>query len=252
MKPLIGLTPTPELRKMDHGTFRLSTLSEYYSKAVEAAGGIPVILPTHLSDTQAVLDRLDGIIITGGGDIDPSRYDQIAHETTGGIDHERDQLEIAIVKAAIAREMPLLGICRGLQVLNVALAGSLHQDIDTLIPDAAEHRQQNQQIFHEEPTQTVTLAPGEHPLTEMANHNTMHVNTFHHQSINRLGEGLQAIAHGTDGVIESVYYPQAPFCMAVQWHPEMLASSRDEHAAIFRGLIEAALAYQSTREIVFA
>lgn len=245
MKPLIGLTPTPELLQMEHGVFRRHALSDNYSMAVEAAGGIPVMLPAHYADIDAMLDRLDGVIVTGGGDIDPARYGQDPHDKTDGIDAERDVFEQAIVQAAVAREMPILGICRGIQMFNVALGGTLHQDVSDLVPGAVEHRQQSLGIHHEETFQTAELLEGDHPLRALVGGDTLAINSFHHQSIERLADALVPMAVAEDGVIEAVYHPGITYGMAVQWHPEMLAPNHTEHAAIFRSLVEAAERFAS-------
>ncbi|MCA9833528.1 MAG: gamma-glutamyl-gamma-aminobutyrate hydrolase family protein [Thermomicrobiales bacterium] len=239
MKPLIGLTPTPELLNMPHGTFRRHTLSDHYSRAIAAAGGIPVMLPSNFDDADAMLDRLDGVVITGGGDINPAEYEQDQHPKTDEIDSERDAFEQMVLKSAIARDMPILGICRGLQMFNVGLGGTLYQDVEDLKPDPAEHRQQSLGVHAEERFHSVTIAPGEHPLKEIADNGTMEVNSFHHQGIDKLASDLQAIATAEDGLVEAVWHPGISWGMAVQWHPELLAHKYDEHAAIFRSLVEA-------------
>lgn len=247
MKPLIGLTPTPELLQMKHGTFRRHALSDNYSLAVEAAGGIPVMLPAHIQDINSLLNALDAVIITGGGDIDPARYGQEAHETTDGIDTERDAFEIAVLHAAIKRDMPILGICRGLQIFNIALGGTLVQDVAVLFPSAAEHRQQNLKVHQQETFQTAKLTPGDHPLRSIVAGGDVHINSFHHQSIDILAESLRVMAKTDDGLIEAVYHPGLTHAMAVQWHPEMLAPHQQEAAAIFRSLTEAASTYKAIR-----
>ena len=233
---------------MEHGTFRRHALSDNYSLAVEAAGGIPVMLPAHLQGIDAVLNRLDGVIITGGGDIDPVRYGQDTHEKTDGIDLERDEFELAVVHAALAQDIPVLGICRGLQIFNVALGGTLIQDVNDLYPDATEHRQQALNIHHEETFQTAVLSPGDHPLRSMGAGDTLEINSFHHQGIDTLADALQVMATTEDGLIEAVYHPGATHAMAVQWHPEMLAPHQPEAAEIFRSLIEAATRYSESRD----
>lgn len=247
MKPLIGLTPSPEMKKQEHGTFRLHTLNENYSRSVIEAGGIPVMLPSNNTDIENLLDRLDGVVITGGGDIDPSIYGEEKHAKTDGIDAERDAFEQAIVHAAIERDMPLLGICRGLQMLNVALGGTLHQDIDDLVDGSHEHRQQSQNIHHEQTFQTVQIANSDHPLHRMTSSKHIDVNTFHHQSINILANTLDVMAKADDGVVEAVYKPGHSFCLAVQWHPEMIQHEHPEHAAIFQSLVAEAGAYATRR-----
>lgn len=244
MKPLIGLTPTPQVEVMEHGTFRRHALSDHYSKAVEAAGGIPVMLPAHYAAVAEMLDRIDGLIITGGGDIDPAQFGQDPHEKTGDIDAERDAFEQAMFHEAIQRDMPVLGICRGLQIFNVALGGTLYQDVADLVADSQEHRQQSLGVHAEESFQTAVLTDGENPLRTMVNGDAFEINSFHHQNIDRLADSLQAIAHTEDGVVEAVYNPDMTYGMAVQFHPEMLAHKRAEHAAIFTSLVNAASAYQ--------
>lgn len=247
MKPLIGLTPTPERKEMEHGTFRLHTLNQDYSQAVITAGGIPVMLPSNNPDIDSLLDRLDAVIITGGGDIDPNEFGQTKHEKTVEIDPERDAFELAIVQAAIARDMPLFGICRGLQILNVAMGGTLRQDISDLVEDAQQHRQQDEKIGSGKTSQTVTLSPGDHPLRTLLPNEQLEINTFHHQCIGAIAPGLQVMARTDDDIVEAVYNPNMTFGMAVQWHPELLAQNHAEHAAIFGALIQAAIAYQSRR-----
>lgn len=247
MKPLIGLTPTPELLQMEHGTFRRHALSDNYSLAVEAAGGIPVMLPAHIQDINSLLNALDAVIITGGGDIDPARYGQEAHETTDGIDAERDAFEIAVLHAAVERDMPILGICRGLQIFNVALGGTLVQDVAELFPDAAEHRQQDLHVHHEDTFQNAKLTPGDHPLRSIVNGDEVQVNSFHHQGISILAEPLRVMATTDDDLIEAVYHPGLTHAMAVQWHPEMLAPHQQEAAALFRLLTVAASTYKAIR-----
>lgn len=246
MKPLIGLTPTPETRLQEHGTFRLHTLNEHYSQSVNAAGGIAVMLPSN-NEIESLLDRLDAVIVTGGGDIDPQKYGEEKHAKTDGIDSERDAFELAIVRAAIARDMPLLGICRGLQIMNVALGGTLLQDVADLVENAQQHKQQDEKISYADTFQTVTLTDGNNPLRSIVDGDTLDVNTFHHQCIGALAPSLQVMARTADGLIEAVYNPKMTFGMAVQWHPELLAHNHAKHAAIFGAFVEAAKAFQHRR-----
>src|SRR5699024_7087930 len=168
----------------------------------------------------SLLDRLDAVIITGGGDIDPKEFGQERHEKTERPDPERDGFELAIVHAAIARDMPLFGICRGLQILNVALGGTLQQDIADLVANAHQHRQQDEKIGKTDVFQTVALTEGNHPLRSMTDRENFEVNSFHHQCIEVVASGLHIMARSEDDVIEAVYNPDMTFGMAVQWHPE--------------------------------
>ena len=238
LKPLIGLTPTPEIEVMDHGTFRRHTLSDHYSRAIIQAGGIPVMLPSNYPAPKDMLDRLDGVVITGGGDIDPARYGQERNELTAGIDEERDAFEFAIFEAAMEMDLPVLGICRGCQLFNVALGGTLYQDMDTVHPDAVEHRQQKLGIHHEDRFQTVTLTGNDHPLATLHSDSTMEVNSFHHQGLDRIASDLVPMATTADGLVEAVYHPGMRYGVAVQWHPELMAHNFDDQAAIFRQFVE--------------
>lgn len=249
MKPLIGFTPTPQVEETDHGTFRRNALTAYYSKAIEAAGGIPVMLPAHYQEVGEMLDRIDGLVLSGGGDIDPARFGQDLHPKSDEIDAERDAFEYAIFHEAVRRDMPVLGICRGLQLINTALGGTLYQDIGDLKADAQEHRQHSVPVHAEQTYHTVTLAPGNHPLREILGTDTLDVNSFHHQGIDRLAEPLTAIAQSDDGLIEAIDYPDMTFCIAVQWHPEMLAGDRSDHASIFSAFIQVTKAYQQRSAI---
>lgn len=244
MKPLIGLTPTPELEVMEHGTFRRHTLSDHYSRAIIAAGGIPVMLPSNYPNPVEMLNRLDGVVITGGGDIDPVIYGQERNELTAGIDDERDAFELALLKAAIELDLPTLGICRGCQIFNVALGGTLYQDIDTLYSSPVQHRQQSVSIHHEESFQTVTITPGEHPLNWSDLGPTLEINSFHHQGIDRLADDLVPMATTEDGLVEAVYHPGMRYGVAVQWHPELMAHNFNDQAAIFTMFIRSCEAYQ--------
>ncbi len=244
MKPLIGLTPTPELEVMEHGTFRRHTLSEHYSRAIIAAGGIPVMLPSVYPNPAEMLDRLDGVVITGGGDIDPAIYGQERNELTAGIDDERDAFELALFKAAMEIDLPTLGICRGCQLFNVALGGTLHQDIDTLHPNPVQHRQQSLGIHHEESFQTVTILPGEHPLYGSVAAPTTEINSFHHQGIDRLADALEPMAVTEDGLVEAVYHPGMRYGVAVQWHPELMAHNFSDQATIFSMFVKSCAVYQ--------
>lgn len=237
---------------MEHGTFRLHTLNQDYSQAVISAGGVPVMLPSNNPDIDSLLDRLDAVIITGGGDIDPKEFGQDHHDKTGDIDPERDAFELAIVHAAIRRDMPLLGICRGLQILNVALGGTLQQDIADLVPNAHQHRQQDEKIGQSEASQTAVITDGSHPIPTLAHGKHLQINSFHHQCIGVVAPSLRVMARTEDDVVEAVYNPDMTFGVAVQWHPELLAQQHAEHAAIFRAFVGAASVYQqrvNTREV---
>jgi putative glutamine amidotransferase len=240
MKPLIGISPTPNEASLDHGRFRHYTLSDTYTKAVVAAGGIPVILPAHAESIDDLLDTLDGIIFSGGSDLDSTHWDEEPHPQAYGFDSERDHFELEAIRKAVKRDLPVLGICRGIQAINVALGGTLVQDIPDQLPDASQHRQHEDGKMRDDTSHRVTVQEGENLLYKIHGDTSIDTNSFHHQSIKALGEGLEAIATTDDGVIEAVWNPDMTFGLAVQWHPEMLAENHPEHAAIFEAFVQAA------------
>jgi putative glutamine amidotransferase len=175
MNPLIGITPTPSIDDFGHGTFYRYCLSRTYVDSVRSAGGTPVILPTDSAQVESILPRLDGLLISGGGDIDPARFnDGFVHETTYGIDHQRDAFEDAAFRYAVDHDLPTLCICRGLQVMAVAMGGTLYQDIPSLVPGAIEHRQQQLGRTRDELGHAVRLSPGS-PLHDIVGSDTFMV-----------------------------------------------------------------------------
>ena len=240
-KPIIGITPSPMSIERPHGTFRTFGIADTYTTAVEAAGGVPIVLPPQDGNADRLAGLIDGLIISGGGDIDPLLYgDSDVHPKTYGIDAGRDSLELALAREAIDRELPTLCICRGIQVLNVALDGNLYQDVaDQFGPDL-EHRQQTLEVPNHEPWHSVTATAGS-LLAEVYGTTDIQVNSFHHQGIRDLGTGLIAVGASTDGLIEGVELPGHPWMLGVQWHPEMMWAAHDEHLRPFQRLVEAAL-----------
>ena len=193
-------------------------------------------MPTHgfVDDTAALLDRLDGLVLSGGPDLDPAVYGQARHAKLGPeVDREGDEYELALLAGAAERDLPVLGICRGMQALNVSRGGTLHQHL----PDVTdfEHVQREAPF---EPAHAVTVARGSllHRLTGAAQ---LGVNSFHHQAADRIGDGLQVCATAADATVEAVWDPAARFCLGVQWHAELL-THRAEHAALFGSLVAAA------------
>ncbi len=206
-----------------------------YLEAVEAGGGIPVILaPLPARRLEAIIDRLDGICLSGGPDVEPGCYGAAAHTELGPTEPEVDLFELGLVRAARRRGLPILAICRGMQVLNIARGGTLVQHLPDL-SDEIEHRQTEPAS---QPTHSVALAP-ESGLARLAGSDSIDVNSFHHQAIDRLGAGLEPVAWAADGVIEAVEVPGDLFTLGVQWHAECL-TDRPEQARLFSGLVDAA------------
>jgi putative glutamine amidotransferase len=229
--PLIGLTLDAEPAG---GWSKLPwyALRQNYFAAVIAAGGLPIALPHAPALAEAYLDRLDGLIITGGAfDIDPALYGETTRHETVGLKEGRTDAELALLMAALQRDMPVLGICGGQQLLAVALGGSLIQHIPDAVPGALAHEQTTP---HHRPGHDVAVLPGTR-LFDLVGP-AMQVNSSHHQAVRSAGRSVvNAVA--PDGVIEGVEDPALKFCIGVQWHPEYGVDAGD--IALFRGLVAA-------------
>jgi putative glutamine amidotransferase len=248
MKPLIGITPTPTIDKAPHGAFYRYALSRTYVDAVRAAGGIPVVIPECETDLPSLFGRLDGLLLSGGGDIDPALFgDSEIHPRTYGIDDERDQFEIDVWHYAAEHDIPALCICRGIQVMSVAQGGSLIQHIPDAVPHSIAHRQHEVGKSRDDLGHDVEIADGSHPLRQIVNQDRLQVNSFHHQAVLTPGNDLEVVATAADGVIEGLWHPGMSFGLGVQWHPEMLASVYPQQAALFEALVDAATKVTSPR-----
>jgi putative glutamine amidotransferase len=209
-------------------------------RAIEAAGGIPVVVPPLSLDALApLLDRVAGICLSGGPDLDPVAYGACRHELTGPSWQELDQFELGLARAADAQLLPILAICRGMQVLNVARDGSLHQHVPDVAGDRIRHRQP---AASEKTTHWVTIDPGSRLSSILGTRRKM-VNSFHHQCVARLGEQLRVTARASDGTVEAVEAVDRDFVLGVQWHAECLVGQRD-HAAVFRAFVSAARRFE--------
>ena len=235
MPPLIGVT-TSEVRRGDLATLRRHgeppqhemALGLTYMRAIELAGGVPVVLPPLDNGIATLLDRLDGICLSGGPDLDPAAYGARAHEQLGPTEPQLDRFELELARAADSVGMPLLGICRGAQALNVARGGTLHQHVEG-------HRQTE---LATQPVHAVRIAPRSRASRVLKTRATQ-VNSFHHQAVDELGHGLVATAWAPDGTIEAIEDRRHPFLLAVQWHAETLVDAPSQ-LALFRALVEAA------------
>jgi putative glutamine amidotransferase len=241
MKPIIGITPSAQLDTLAHGTFLRYSMSAPYVRAVETAGGVPIILPPQRDSTDVLMAVIDGLVLSGGPDVDPARYgDNYVHPETYGIDPERDQFEIDLFDAALRRAIPVLGICRGIQVMNVALGGTLIQDVSTEHPGAADvgHRQherglENWAVGHKMVAADAVSLP-------IFGNNDLGVNSFHHQAIRDLAPELMPVAFSPDGLVEAVVMRTNPEVFGVQWHPELMFERDDAHLRPFARLVGAA------------
>ncbi len=213
-------------------------MNETYVNAVFDAGGLPLIVPVLPANVDQLMGLLDGLILSGGGDIHPDRFDRPRHPQTDGILEERDDLELRVFEAARERSLPVLGVCRGLQLINVALGGTLIQDIPDERPQSSQHRQHLDGLARDDVSHPVDLVAGSR-LADIYGATRIMTNSYHHQSVDDLAEGLVITGWAEDGTVESLEMPGDPFLVAVQWHPETLYRRHTEHAQIFTALIEA-------------
>jgi putative glutamine amidotransferase len=233
-QPVIGLT-------LDHeppggwSKFPWYAIRENYCNAVRHAGGLPILLP-HDPDTAAdYADRIDGLIITGGGfDVDPALFGAETRHSTVKTKDRRTAFELAATRIALTRDMPVLGICGGQQLLNVALGGTLIQHIPDEVPGALPHRQPNPR---DEPGHGIRVIAGT-LLHRIAGAEHLAVNSAHHQAVKAAGPGVVIDAVAGDGVVEGIEDPRRRFCLGVQWHPEFEIGEADRR--IFRAFVEAA------------
>jgi putative glutamine amidotransferase len=229
-RPVIGLSAYSLPARWGVWDAPAVLLPRAYTDAVVAAGGIPVLLPPLPELIAGALDRLDGLILSGGPDVAPERYGQAAGEHTQPADLDRDAAELALLSGAVDGGTPVLAVCRGLQLLNVARGGTLHQHLPDLLgthdgsPGLGE--------YGEHP---VRVEPGSLLAKALGRHEVDSVPAYHHQGLDRLGSGLVATAWAPDGLVEAAEDPSLPFCIGVQWHPEM-----GSDPALFEALVSAA------------
>jgi putative glutamine amidotransferase len=233
MTPLIGLTCGTNYEKETAQYF----LSKTYADVICKAGGIPIILPSidNGSLTQ-LLNRIDGLILTGGVDVNPLFYDEEPHPKLGTVDPLRDNFEVALAQEALDSGIPIIGICRGMQLLNVVAGGKLHQDIPSLnISNAINHRQQapawsfSHKVVIEEGTR----------LEKIIGQKETFVNSFHHQAVKTIAPGFIVSARSSDGIIEAIEKDDSCFIIGVQWHPEGLSNEDSRMFAIFESFCQA-------------
>lgn len=234
--PVIGIT---SYGRDENKRFSLPAV---YVDAVRRAGGIPVMLPPGDPNLSELLTRLDGIILTGGGDIDPQHYQGSPHETNYMLDPERDHSEIELAKTLMKLDVPLLGICRGMQVINVALGGTLVEHLPDEVGEEVLHRAPPRlPVAHE-----VTVEPASR-LAEIMGQTQASPTSWHHQAIRQPGAGLQVVAHAPDGTIEAVEKPDHAWLVAVQWHPELSADVQPEQQRLFDELVRVARQKKQTQ-----
>jgi len=233
--PLIGITTYITPARWSHWDVEAALVPAAYVRAVEAAGGRPVLIPPSDGAVDETLDAVDGLLFSGGSDLDPELYDQEPHAETAGVVAERDRAELALLEAALARDMPVLAVCRGSQVLNVARGGDLVQHLPDVVGDDKHKHTPGTFADHD-----VTLEPGTR-LAELLGERAP-VKSHHHQGFGSIGAGLRVAAHAEDGTIEAVEDPAHPFAFGVLWHPEA-----GEDRKLFEELVGAAADYRAAR-----
>ena len=233
--PIIGITSGQVLNTSG---IPLCQIGQAYVTAVHQAGGLPLMIPIGVSpsSSETLLKRLDGVLVSGGGDIDTQRFNGIPHPMVDNVSPERDELEIALVHTALALKKPLLAICRGIQVLNVAMGGTLYTHIQDQVENALKH-DWYPNFPRDKYTHTVSLKC-ESRLDQIYQADEIRVNSLHHQGIAQLGKGLTATGFAPDGLVEGLEVDGAAFAIGVQWHPECLPNDPGTQS-LFKAFIEA-------------
>jgi len=243
LRPLIGVT-TQTLQAIDgipEGLPHSVVMNQRYYHAVASAGAAPVLIPLldDMETLRAIYERMDGILIPGGVDVDPAAFGEHPHERLGRIDPARDRVEIQLVKWAVEDRKPVLGLCRGLQVINVALGGTLYQDLDAEYPNAIKHDYFPTYGFSRDHlAHPIAIQPGSrlrHALTDAS----VPVNSMHHQGIKALARSLVASAVAPDGLIEAAESPNDAYVVGVQWHPEVFELSEPSSGDLFCDFVAA-------------
>jgi putative glutamine amidotransferase len=236
MRPVIGITTYVTPAKWGYWELEAALIPHDYVRAVEESGGRALLVPPSDNGIEETLDAVDAIVFSGGSDLDPAHYGAEAHPETFGIHEERDRAELELMKAALERDMPVLAICRGIQVMNVARGGNLIQHLPDIVGhEGHKNDPPGEFIDHDvaiEPDTTLAKILGDrHP-----------VKSHHHQGLDAVGEGLRVTAHAEDGSIEGIEDPQHRFALGVLWHPEA-----GEDRKLFEALVEQARDYKQAR-----
>ena len=238
-RPVIGV---PLMRSRNEYSAPIYGMRRTYLRALHLAGAAPFTIPLEMDEDtyRAMYERLDGVFLAGGEDIDPSHYGQSRHELLGQTDAERDRVEILFARWAVDEGKPILGVCRGHQVLSVALGGAMYQDVQTMLPGSDRHDYRDSTQFSRDLlSQKVVLDPASF-LAQIVEAQ-VEVNSLHHQAIDRLGRGLKVVGTTPDGVIEAVELDNHPFAMGVQWHPEELVADANM-LGLFQAFVRASSA----------
>ena len=224
--PFIGITTYGQDEK------KRFTLPREYVDSVRRAGAVPVLITPGETNFDKLFSHLDGLVLAGGGDISPTWYKGEMHETIYSLDEERDLTEMELAKYILRKEIPTLGICRGTQLLNIVLGGTLHPHLPDVYGEEINHR-----LPPREPTPHPVKIKEGSQLAKLTGTTDCIPESWHHQSINQLGEGLEIVAHAPDGVIEAVEFKDHPWLITVQWHPELSSERDPSQQNIFNGFV---------------
>lgn len=238
-RPLIGV-PTGREKSQRFFGLPLYIMNQTYVRVLENRGALPVMIPLQMSEQtlRGIFERLDGLFLPGGEDLDPSAYGQERHPQLGAPDQERDRTELLLTRWALQEGMPLLGVCRGIQVINVVCGGTLYQDLPSQRGDLAKHDYFPPTFERFRISHQVTIEPDSRLARALGT--THEVNSMHHQGIDVLGQGLRIVARAEDGLPEAVEVPPLPFAVGVQWHPEELAKTNQLSGSLFAEFLRAA------------
>jgi putative glutamine amidotransferase len=234
-RPVVGITTYVVPARWSYWELEAALVPADYVRAVERAGGRPLLVPPAKNGVVETLDAVDGLVFSGGADLDPALYGQEPHPKTAGVGEERDRAELALLEGALERDMPVLAICRGSQVLNVARGGDLVQHLPEVVGDEKHKHTPGTFADHD-----VSLEEGTRLAEILGDHAP--VKSHHHQGFGRVGVGLRVAAHAEDGTIEAVEDPSHRFALGVLWHPEA-----GEDAKLFEELVRQARAYRGER-----
>jgi putative glutamine amidotransferase len=232
---VIGITTYVARARWSHWNELAALVPAAYVDSVARAGGRPLLVPPSEDGVEETLEALDGVVFSGGADLDPTLYDQAPHDETSGLHPERDRAELALLEAALARDMPVLAVCRGSQILNVARGGDLVQHLPDVVGDDKHKHAPGAFADHD-----VTFEQGTRLASLLGDR--VPVKSHHHQGFGRVGRGLHVAAHAEDGTIEAVEDPEQRFALGVLWHPE-----EGEDMRLFEELVREAGEYRAGR-----
>lgn len=239
IRPLVGI-PGASRAPLEPPDELMYQVNANYTHALSAAGAAPVVVPLDLAEEalRAIFERLDGLCLAGGVDVDPACFAEERHPGLGQVDAARDEAELRLTHWALAAGMPLIGICRGIQVLNVAAGGSLYQHLPAQRPASIQHSYTLRQSPRQRPVHGVRVAAGSR-LAGVLGVLELRTNSYHHQAVKRTAPGFVEVAWSEDGLVEGIELPQHPFALGVQWHPEGMYDSDAAARRFFAGFVAA-------------